>query len=68
MRRGSQFTDAIPAPVDQLPDHGQIIAQGPEDVDALVVADIDLEVARAARETWRFDAHRRPETYGALTA
>ena len=47
---------------------GQIIAQGPEDVDALVVADIDLEVARAARDTWRFDAHRRPETYGALTS
>jgi N-carbamoylputrescine amidase len=46
---------------------GQIIAQGPEDVDALVIADIDLEVARAARETWRFEQHRRPELYGAIT-
>ena len=36
------------------------------DRDALVVADIDLEVARAARDTWRFYEHRRPEAYGAL--
>lgn len=46
---------------------GQVLAQGPDDRDALVVADIDLEVARAARDTWRFYEHRRPEAYASLT-
>jgi beta-ureidopropionase len=46
---------------------GQIIAQAADDVDALLVAEIDLEVARAARDTWRFDEHRRPDMYRALT-
>jgi hypothetical protein len=46
---------------------GKILAQGPDDGDALVVTDIDLDVAREVKETWQFDEHRRPETYGALT-
>ncbi len=40
--------------------------QVPDDVDALLVADIDVEVARAARDTWRFDEHRCPDMYRAL--
>ena len=45
---------------------GQILVQGPDDRDALVVTDIDLDVARAAKATWQFEEHRRPETYGRL--
>ena len=29
--------------------------------------DIDLDVVREVKATWKFDEHRRPETYGALT-
>ncbi|MCP5152718.1 MAG: acyltransferase [Ectothiorhodospiraceae bacterium] len=47
---------------------GQILAQGPEDADALVVADVDLDVVREVRETWRFFEHRRPETYAPVSA
>ena len=46
---------------------GKILAQGPDDRDALIVTDIDLDVAREVKATWKFDEHRRPETYGALT-
>jgi beta-ureidopropionase len=46
---------------------GRILAQGPDDRDALVVADIDLAVAREVRNTWRFYEHRRPETYAPLS-
>jgi beta-ureidopropionase len=47
---------------------GRILAQGPDDRDALVIADIDLAVAREVRDTWRFYEHRRPETYAPLSA
>ena len=47
---------------------GRILAQGPDDRDALVVADIDIDVSREVRETWRFFEHRRPETYAPLSA
>lgn len=47
---------------------GQILAQGPDDADALVVADIDLGVVEAVRTTWRFMEHRRPEAYGPIVA
>lgn len=45
---------------------GQIIAQAPRDEDALVVADLNLDLIREARNTWQFFRDRRPETYGAL--
>ncbi len=47
---------------------GQIIAEAPRDQDALVVADLNLDEIREARDTWQFYRDRRPETYGALTA
>jgi beta-ureidopropionase len=46
---------------------GQILAEGPDDRDALVIADLDLQVIREVRETWRFFEHRRPETYGQVS-
>ncbi len=46
---------------------GQIIAQGGEDKDELVVADLDLEMIREVRNTWQFFRDRRPETYQKLT-
>lgn len=45
---------------------GQIIAQGGEDKDELVVADLDLEMIREVRNTWQFFRDRRPETYQKL--
>jgi beta-ureidopropionase len=45
---------------------GQIIAQAPRDEDALVVADLNLDMIREVRNTWQFFRDRRPETYGAL--
>jgi beta-ureidopropionase len=45
---------------------GQIVAQAPRDQDALVVADLNLDLIREVRNTWQFFRDRRPETYGAL--
>jgi N-carbamoylputrescine amidase len=45
---------------------GQIIAQAPRDEDALVVADLNLEMIREVRNTWQFFRDRRPETYDLL--
>jgi len=45
---------------------GQIIAEGPRDEDAVVVADLNLDMIREVRNTWQFYRDRRPETYGAL--
>ena len=47
---------------------GQIIAQGPRDEDALVVADLDLDMIREVRNTWQFFRDRRPESYMQLVA
>ena len=47
---------------------GQIIAQGPRDQDALVVADLNLDIIREVRNTWQFFRDRRPESYGQLVA
>ena len=47
---------------------GQIIAQAPRDEDALVVADLDLDMIREVRNTWQFFRDRRPESYGQLVA
>ncbi len=42
---------------------GQIIAQGPRTEDAVVVADLDLDLIREVRNVWQFYRDRRPETY-----
>jgi N-carbamoylputrescine amidase len=46
---------------------GQIIAQATRDEDALVVADLNLDMIRDVRNTWQFFRDRRPETYESLT-
>ncbi len=47
---------------------GQIIAEGPRDQDALVVADLNLDMIREVRNTWQFFRDRRPESYEQLVA
>jgi len=47
---------------------GQIIAQAPRDQDALVVADLNLDMIREVRNTWQFFRDRRPESYQQLVA
>ena len=47
---------------------GQIVAQGPRDQDALVVADLNLDMIREVRNTWQFFRDRRPESYEQLVA
>jgi len=46
---------------------GQIVAQAPRDEDALIVADLNLDMIREVRNTWQFFRDRRPETYDLLT-
>ena len=45
---------------------GQMLAVGPRDADAVVVADLDLDQVGEVRATWQFFRDRRPETYAAL--
>jgi N-carbamoylputrescine amidase len=47
---------------------GQIVAEAPRDTDALVVADLNLDMIREVRNTWQFFRDRRPDTYGSLVA
>ena len=47
---------------------GQIIAQAPRDQDALLVADLNLDLIREVRNTWQFFRDRRPDSYGPLVA
>jgi len=47
---------------------GQIIAEAPRDQDALVVADLNLDMIREVRNTWQFFRDRRPESYEQLVA
>lgn len=47
---------------------GQIIAQAPRDEDAIVVADLNLDLIREVRNTWQFFRDRRPDSYGQLVA
>jgi beta-ureidopropionase len=47
---------------------GQIVAEAPRDADALVVADLDLDMIRQVRNTWQFFRDRRPDTYDGLVA
>jgi beta-ureidopropionase len=45
---------------------GQIVAEAPRDRDAVVVADLDLDMIEEVRQTWQFYRDRRPETYDEL--
>jgi len=47
---------------------GQLIAEGPRDKDAVVVADIDLDLIKEVRNVWQFYRDRRPESYQALAS
>jgi beta-ureidopropionase len=42
---------------------GQIITEGPRDKDAVVVADLDLDMIEEVRSVWQFFRDRRPESY-----
>ncbi len=42
---------------------GQVIAEGPRTEDAVVTADLDLDLIREVRNVWQFYRDRRPETY-----
>ena len=42
---------------------GEIIAEGSEDNDEIVIADIDLDKNDEVRTAWQFYRDRRPETY-----
>lgn len=45
---------------------GQIVKQGSEDNDELIIAEFDLNMIDEVRNTWQFFRDRRPETYGDL--
>ena len=45
---------------------GQIFAEAPRDRDAVVVAELDLDMIQDVRQTWQFYRDRRPETYDEL--
>ena len=47
---------------------GQVLAEAPRDKDAVVVADLDLDVIEEVRNVWQFFRDRRPDAYGALVA
>lgn len=45
---------------------GQMLAQAGRDDDAVVIADLDLDMIREVRNTWQFYRDRRPESYDEL--
>jgi N-carbamoylputrescine amidase len=45
---------------------GEFVAEGSEDNDELVVADLDLNVIDEVRNTWQFYRDRRPDAYDEL--
>jgi beta-ureidopropionase len=47
---------------------GQIIAEGPRDKDAVVVADLNLDTIEDVRAVWQFYRDRRPDAYGQLVS
>ncbi|MDQ1591014.1 MAG: beta-ureidopropionase [Pyrinomonadaceae bacterium] len=47
---------------------GKFLAEAPRDADALVVADLDLDLIREVRNTWQFFRDRRPDTYDQIVA
>ena len=46
---------------------GQIIKEGSETNDELIVADLNLDMIEDVRNIWQFYRDRRPETYEAMT-
>lgn len=42
---------------------GQIMTEGPRDRDAVIVADLDLDLIQEVRNVWQFFRDRRPESY-----
>jgi N-carbamoylputrescine amidase len=42
---------------------GQIMVEGPRDKDAVIVADLDLDLIQEVRNVWQFFRDRRPESY-----
>ena len=42
---------------------GNLLDQGPDDRDSLVVSDLDFNLIREVRDQWQFYRDRRPETY-----
>ena len=49
------------------PEIGKIVAEGSEDKDELVTADLDLDQIQEVRDKWQFFRDRRPETYEDMT-
>jgi N-carbamoylputrescine amidase len=47
---------------------GAFLAEGSEDDDELVVAEMDLDMIEEVRRTWQFFRDRRPETYDDMVA
>ena len=47
---------------------GQILKQGSDDKDELIVAELDMEMVREVRDLWQFFRDRRPETYDDLVS
>ena len=45
----------------------QILVQGSEDKDEVVIADLDLEQIREVRDGWQFFRDLRPDQYIGLT-
>jgi hypothetical protein len=43
---------------------GKIVAQAPRDKDAVVVADLNLDMIEEVRSVWQFFRDRRPDAYG----
>ena len=46
---------------------GSFLAEGSEDQDELITADLDFEMIEEVRRIWQFYRDRRPETYGDIT-
>ena len=42
---------------------GNVLAEGSEDRDELIVADLNLDLIEEVRRVWQFYRDRRPETY-----
>jgi beta-ureidopropionase len=47
---------------------GKFLAQGPRDKDAVVIADLNLDLIEEVRSVWQFFRDRRPDAYGDLVA
>jgi len=47
---------------------GQMMEVAPREGDAIVVADMDLEMIREVRNTWQFFRDRRPDSYDSIVA